>query len=83
MTNEQAALRKVIWLDSAQVVRWHGPEDATYGPVKVTTVGWVLEETDEYIVLSSSVVFGDDYQAADAMSIPKVCIINDKKLNAR
>ena len=80
---ESAELRKVVWLDSNQMIRWHDPEDVDYGPIKVTSVGWVLREDDESVTLSGSVVFGKDFQAADAMTIPKCCIVSQKTLEKR
>ena len=76
-------LRKIIWLDSNTHSGWHDPTDQRYGPIKVTSVGWLIHETDEAVTLAGSVVFGDDYQAADTMTIPKVCIMSDKKLSKR
>lgn len=84
MTNQRKQeLRKVIWLDSNTKMGWHFPDETNYEPITITSVGWVISETDEYITLAGSVCFGDEYQAADAMTIPKVCIVSDKELTKR
>lgn len=80
MDADNAQLRMVIWVDSNTRSGWHHPADQDYGPMEVVSVGWVLHETDQSVTLSGSVVFGDDFQAADTMTIPKVCVVREKAL---
>ena len=80
---KSADLKKVIWMDSNTRSGWHYPDEQKYGPLKVTSVGWCVAECDESITLAGSVVFGDDFQASDTMTIPKVCIVSNKTLAKR
>lgn len=80
---EDLPMKKVVWLDSNTRSGWHYPEDQKYGPLKVVTVGHVIKETDEAITLSASVVFGENYQTCDTMTIPICCILSIKDVSKR
>ncbi|TNE66848.1 MAG: hypothetical protein EP336_09535 [Rhodobacteraceae bacterium] len=74
----QSQIRKIVWLDSNTHAGWHDPDQQKYAPIRVISIGWLVAEDDESVTLSGSVVFGDDYQATDTMTIPKVCIVSDE-----
>ena len=47
-------------------------------PVKITAIGFVVEETDEYITLAREVI-GDEYRGQ--VSIPKISILLNQHQN--
>ena len=63
----------IQWIDSASyAVPWSSPQDiAELEPVVIHTVGFVVNETDEFITLVSSLT--DDAAGGD-VTIPKVAI---------
>ena len=78
-----AELKKITWLDSSTHSGWHDPDEQNYGALKVTSVGFLVAESEAAITLAGSIVFGDDYQVTDTMTIPKVCILSQKTLAKR
>lgn len=80
---DNATLRKITWMDSNTHSGWHDPNLQKYAPLKVSSVGYVMDENDESITLAGSVVWGDNFQASDTMTIPKVCIVSDRELSQR
>ena len=80
---EDLPLKKVIWMDSNTPSGWHYPDSQNYRPLKVISVGYVVFENDDCITLAGSVVFGEDYQASDTMTIPKCCILSVKDMQKR
>lgn len=80
---ETAELRKLVWLDSNTHGGWHIPSEQRYGALKCTTVGFLVHEGVDSVTLSGTIVFGDDHQVTDTMTIPKVCILSDKVLAKR
>lgn len=63
----------VRWVDSA------GPDGWTFDPLpialEVLTVGWVLAEDAQRVVLSASVATGDDGQYHSPIAIPRCAIL--------
>lgn len=76
-------LIKVIWLDSSTRSGWHFPDSQEYDELKVTSVGFLIAESETSITVAGSAVFGKDYQVSDTMTIPRCCIISQKELNKR
>ena len=77
-----AEIRRIEWLDSAGHSGWHDPTLQTYKPLHAVSVGFCIAEDDESITISSSVIFGEDFQASDAITVPKLCITSDETLTA-
>jgi hypothetical protein len=44
----KATLVYILWMDAAYT---HDGDPATFAPVKLHIVGWLVRETDEYVVL--------------------------------
>ena len=77
---DSAQIRRIVWLDSSSHSGWHDPTKQEYVPLTAVTVGHCITETDDSITISASVIFGDEYQVADSMTIPKVAILSDEEL---
>lgn len=61
--------QKISYIDSSVI---HGQTEEIATPLVLTTVGFVIKETDEYITLAAELV-GDEYRRQ--ISIPKIAII--------
>lgn len=67
-------LVKIVWLDIIRPEEtWLFLSDAKLlEPAAITTVGWIIDERETSLVISSSL--GDDNQLGDINCIPK-CVI--------
>lgn len=75
-----AELRSITWLDSNVSQGWHDPTCQEYKPLVVSTVGYVLSENTKCVTVAGSVIWGEDFQAIDAMTIPRGCIVRQHTL---
>lgn len=78
----------VEWIDSHEVFGWSDPNVLYNDPMLCFSVGWLMFENEQRIVLGSSisVINGvDDPRTAGTMAIPKVAIkvMNNLKLPYR
>lgn len=76
---------EVEWLDSVSEGRWHPKDDAireaTRDVMLHRSVGYLVHETDELILLAGS--RGEDgANVADTMQIPRVAVLQVRKLRA-
>ncbi len=60
------------WLDHCRYPGWLD-DDKSYPPMGVETIGFILSETDDYIVISNSLTDVDS--ANDPFTIIKSCIL--------
>lgn len=64
-------IKKIRWVDSN-----HSPhqmsEDELLEPVEIISVGFLVKETKDYVVLARELI-EDDYRGV--IAIPKVCIL--------
>ena len=69
--NKKYRLIRIRWMDIIRPdATWMFPEELkTLEPAKITTVGWIVDETSEQITIASSL--GDDRQLGDINCIPK------------
>ncbi len=67
---------EITWKDSHAIYGWHELEDLT--PSVIDSVGYVLKEEDDYVVLVSS--NSDSGNHFTALSIPRGCICETKVL---
>lgn len=71
-------LVKLKWIDSSAPDTWTVFEEVRdVMPLIITTVGYVQNETDEFITVASHVA---KYSVTGIMCIPKVCIQNTEVL---
>ena len=70
----------VEWVDSSFSEGWVGKDEFDYGISYITSVGYLVHETKEFISIALNV--GNNGQISDVMNIPKVAIlsITDLKL---
>jgi hypothetical protein len=61
-----------LWIDAARVGRWLD-EDETVTLQPVATVGWLIEDLDDRVVIAASFC-GDDGSYGDAIAVPRGCI---------
>lgn len=77
-------LVRLEWLDSEVSSGWSdGADFETVKLRRVTSVGWVIAETDDALVLAAHIQLEKDGTldvVSDAMTIPKVAIVNLRKL---
>ena len=72
-------LVEVEWEDTTSDRRWVGKDDVVVNPAIIRTVGWQLQRTGEYILLTSQQdITHNEY--ADRIRIPKGCIRNIRRL---
>lgn len=63
---------RVKWLDHASVSGWRSVEDFPRVGFEVESIGWLVFESDDVLVLAASV---GETKAADFTVIVKSCII--------
>ncbi len=64
-------LRLIEWMDSVATGGWHSPIEPPRSPWPCRSIGWVLEDTDEYVTLVQTTTAE---HWTDAMSIPQGAI---------
>ena len=77
-------LEFVAWTDHANCAKWYPQTQIVedFVPCEIESVGWLLEETSEYIVLVSSLCKQDD-TAARSLLIMKPLIRKRLPLNVQ
>ena len=65
--------RTVRWIDSAIAPNWQDRDLEDYKPIKVKTVGYVVREDEEVIVLAQGIADNGDF--LNVVIIPKVSIL--------
>ena len=73
----QYALVRVLWDDAASDSGWHTASTIRLEPQLVTTTGYLIKETQKYILIAHT-VSGDDVNGT--MQIPKGMIVERKTL---
>lgn len=68
----------VEWGDASTQSGWTGLADIKAAPVLVKTVGWLLSETEQCIVMFSS--FTKDQDAGEVTTIPAAWVQSVKRL---
>ena len=69
-------LIKINWIDAFSEARWMRVDEAEeWGedPYIIESIGWVVKETEDYIVLAASASWSDD-KVSSMTAIPVVCI---------
>ena len=75
----KTGLKKVYveWVDSARNNDWNTVDEinfkTSFRPIEVETVGWLIHETDDYIVVAQSIGYEPE-QFCGTMTIPKCSI---------
>ena len=69
----------IEWRDAADLgMRWNDRQEIAKGPEThgdlITTVGFIVRETDDWLVLAA-MWRGQMDQAANAFMVPKACIV--------
>ena len=73
----------VKWLDHSSESAWRGREEAKkVEDWECETLGWVIEETEKYLILASSRVVRCD-QVSDTTAIIKGDILERRELRVR
>jgi len=69
----------VEWLDSCSPVRkWQDPDAMkTYTVAQCRSVGWIISESKERIVLASSVA---PDEVGEVTAIPRSCVVKRRRL---
>lgn len=67
-------IKKIVYRDS---VCSTGQSNKSVKPSKIEIVGFVIDETEEYITLAQEIIDGKEY--FNQISIPKVAIYENKK----
>lgn len=65
---------EVFWVDSSSVAAWSDPDEMRDCSLECHSIGFMVDETPDRIVISHSV--DPEGSAADPMAIPK-CAITD------
>jgi len=74
-------LVKVWWMDSRGATSsWSRVEDINEGVCEMVSVGYLLKEHDDHIVIAPHISTGDDQQACGVMYIPLCAIIKREAL---
>lgn len=76
MTEKLPAIELVTWQDISCNEGWHIPGETAYTPLQCQTVGWVIKETPDHIVVAPNVVWGENHQVSGAMTIPLTNVSN-------
>ena len=63
----------VHWVDSCNSEGWHQSARTDYSPVQCATLGFVIEDAEDFIALSATIA-ATDADTTDVMSIPKCCV---------
>lgn len=63
----------VHWVDSCTSQGWHESRHHSYEPVQCATLGFVIEDAEDFIALSATIA-ATDADTTDVMSIPKCCV---------
>lgn len=62
----------VTWLDTAQYAGWYGSrDDVPDEPLKMKTVGWLIERNKKVIVLAMT---AGEFRMGDFLVIPASCV---------
>jgi len=69
----------VEWVDAAGCEGWHAPGQKEYKICRVASVGFVVHEDDELLVLAQT-FSAEDGMHNNRSKIPKVCITKRQKL---
>lgn len=74
----------VEWLDAFGVGGWHSAAEVREDDAQaiILTVGWVVADKDDYLVLTMQAQVGLDYVGATA-SIPQSCVNRVTRLGAK
>jgi len=64
---------EVHWIDASSEQGWYDMNQYKNLPLKVTSIGYLVRETEEIIIISSSC--GPFDLCTDPMTIPKIAII--------
>lgn len=87
MSDPAAPFKRVIidWLDAFSEDGWADFDDKDVrSEHPVTTIGWVIREDDNYIVVAGSISpdprKSGNWQVSGAMGIPKGCITGRREL---
>lgn len=74
-------LVRVEWLDPTGTAIWASRKDAaTLTPMRCTTVGVIVHQTRDTLVMAATV--GDNEQVADITAIPMGCILAMRPITA-
>ena len=67
----------VEWIDSSELYGWTSPTRMLDENLMCFSVGWLVEESDDRIVLGSSIsyVAAPDIKTTGTLGIPKVCVV--------
>lgn len=63
---------EITWVDSTHISDWQNADYKLTSNLEVKTLGYLLEDTKDYIAVVQSV--SEDKQLNAIMQIPKVCI---------
>ena len=73
----------INWIDiSSHDGAWMDLEEALkFKPIAIETCGWMIKETEDYVVVVSSVSFDEDDNVIGSVNaIPRGCIVSIKRL---
>lgn len=74
----QFKLYRIKWIDSTSHYGWVNPESCKDYDLTVTGVGYLIKDTDDYVVLSAQIAA----ESVDApICIPKIAIISMEEIN--
>ena len=69
----------IVWLDSTTLESWmHLEEAEKLAPSKVASIGWIIHEADEYLVLASSI--GEDDVCLTPTIILKAAVLHMEEI---
>jgi uncharacterized membrane protein YcgQ (UPF0703/DUF1980 family) len=73
---------QIVWLDSASTDKWTRSDVEDLSPVTITSIGYIVKETDDYLAITHSIDTheGRLIQFAGFITIPKAAIIKRKPI---
>ncbi len=64
---------EVEWFDTVSIASWRGV-DHLPEPARCVSRGWLVKETDKYVVTAGTIMFREDgsvYEVSDLSAVPK------------
>ncbi len=68
---------EVEWMDATSIANWKELDDLPK-PARCVTRGWLVQETDKYIVTAGTVLYKDDGsidEVGELLAIPKAGMV--------
>lgn len=67
----------IEWIDSHGLTGWHGLKDLDHSFIRITSIGLLVQQDDDKVVITTSVSEAGD--VIDVLAIPRVAIVKMSK----